>query len=261
MIYEKTKSQFQAITLRPILLIVTLLVLLAAPSLAQNRCFICSSQKGVRQIKIGSSTEKICQTCRAQKETCEVCRRPGQGILRSDGRSICKRCAQNVIMTQQELESLYDGVKRFLARDQTGVLVDFELPVKLADKDEFDTKLNEGGRAVSAVGFYHPYNPEQIYMLSGRDKVETAGTLVHEYTHAWQSRNCPSQDRAMKEGFACYIQYRYLVSIGQRYKAQALTRHQDPDYGASLRALLELEKKVGVQGVVKHARNERDLPK
>lgn len=234
---------------------------LSAPAAAQNHCFICNSQKGLRSVKVGNQTRYICAECRAKKTACDICHRQGAGELQPDGRRICASCARDLILTQAQLETLYEGVKRFLRTDQTGVLVTFDLPVKLADKDEFDTKLNEGGRAVQAVGFYNPYNPEQIYMLSGRDKVETASTLVHEYTHAWQSRNCPSQDRAMKEGFACYVQYRYLLSIGQSGMARDLTHNSDPDYGASLATLLAYEKKVGVEGVVKWAKTERNLPK
>lgn len=229
--------------------------------MSQARCFICSSQKGIRTVKIGKESRGICNDCRAKKQKCDICRRPSPSTIQTDGRNICKSCQRNRIFTQAELESLYAGVKRFLAQDEAGVMVDFDLPVKLADKDEIQTKLNERGRAVSALGFYSPYNPEQIYILSGRDKTDCAATLVHEYTHAWQSRNCPSQDRALVEGFACWIQYRYLMHIGRQSMAQRLTRHSDPDYGASLVKLLELEKKVGVKGVVKYVKTERNLPK
>jgi hypothetical protein len=237
------------------------ILFICGPVLAQSRCFICNSQKGIRQIKIGKESREICQECRASKEKCDACHRPSPTTIQTDGRNICASCQRNRIFTQEELDSLYDGVKRFLANDESGVMVDFNLPVKLADKDEIQTKLNESGRAVLALGFYSAYNPEQIYILSGEEKTDSAATLVHEYTHAWQSRNCPSQDRALKEGFACWIEYRYLVSIGKRSMAQNLTRHQDPDYGASLVKLLELEKKLGVKGLVNYVKTERDLPK
>lgn len=244
-----------------ILTLLSILFTSGLPASAQNRCFICNSQKNLRSVKVDRQTRYLCQDCREEKSACEVCRRQGAGELQPDGRRICPSCARNLILTQAQLEDLYSGVKAFLKKDQTGVVVDFDLPVKLADPDEFNTKANEGGRAVRAVGFYSAYNPEQIYMLSGRDRVETASTLAHEYTHAWQSRNCPSQDRALKEGFACYVEYRYLISIGERARAQGITRISDPDYGEALSRLLEYEKKVGVDGVVKWATTERNLPK
>jgi len=228
--------------------------------LAQSRCFICSSQKAVRQIRVGTQSRDICQECRLKKERCDVCGRSNPGGILADGRNICDSCRRTRIFTQAELESLYDGVKQFLKTDEAQVMVNFELPVKLADKDEFDTKHNEGGRAISAVGFYSPYNPEQIYILSGRERTECAATLVHEYTHAWQSRNCPSQDRALSEGFACWIQYRYLQSIGQKALAHNITLISDPDYGASLKQLLEMEKTLGVKGIVEFAKTNQKLP-
>lgn len=243
------------------LIVVSILFFMGLPASAQNRCFICNSQKNLRSVKVDRQTRYLCQDCREEKGACEICRRQGAGELQADGRRICTSCSRNLILTQSQLDQLYSGVKAFLKKDQTGVVVDFDLPVKLADPDEFNTKANEGGRAVQAVGFYSPYNPEQIYMLSGRDRVETASTLAHEYTHAWQSRNCPSQDRALKEGFACYVEYRYLMSIGERARAQNITRISDPDYGAALTRLLEYEKKVGVDGVVSWAKTERNLPK
>ena len=247
--------------MRNYLSLLLMLCLLAAPALAQNHCFICNSQKGLRQVKVGTGTDYLCQECREKKSACDICRRQGAGTLQPDGTRICDSCACNRVITQEQLEDLYDGVQRFLRNDETGVLVNFDLQVKLADRDEFYTQLARGGRAIAAVGFYSPYNPERIFILKGREKLESSSTLVHEYTHAWQSRNCPSQDRALSEGFACYVQYRYLQSLGRRGMAQRLTTNSDPDYGASLKTLLAYERKVGVKGVVEYAKTARNLPK
>lgn len=189
-----------------------------------------------------------------------MCRRGTNTEFMRDGRRICSTCKSTRILTQPQLESLYDGVQAFLKADPTGVMVNYHLPVQIADKDEIQTKMIEGGRAVSVEGFYSPYNPEKIYILSGQTKDSAGSTLVHEYTHAWQSRNCPSQDRALKEGFASYIAYRYLMHVGQPGMARQLTRHSDPDYGASLVKLLEMEKQKGVKGVMEFVKTARQLP-
>ena len=130
----------------------------------------------------------------------------------------------------------------------------------LADKDEIQTKFTSSGRSMEVAGFYQPYNPERILVLSGMSPERCAATIVHEYTHAWQSRNCPSQDRALTEGFASWIEYRYLMAQGRRHEALQLTRRRDSDYGESLVKLLKLEKELGVAGVVAFAKKETKLP-
>lgn len=227
---------------------------------AQSNCFICGSTKSLRQIKVAKTTKQICHSCRSEKQRCDLCKRACTPEYLQDGRRICPNCKRTRILTQEQLDGLYDSVKGFLARDEAGVVVNFTLPVQLADKDEIQTKMIEGGRAMSVLGFYSPYNPEKIYILSGQTKLDTGATLVHEYTHGWQSRNCPTQDRALTEGFASYIEYRYFVSKGQKSRAMALTRKNDPDYGESLQKLLEMEQKVGVAGVVRYAKTEKALP-
>ena len=241
-------------------LITTILLALTLPAPAQSGCFICGSQKSLRRIQVDKQDKQICHDCRTKEQRCDLCRRACTPEYLRDGRRICPTCKATRILTQEQLEGLYDNVKSFLSRDPAGVVVNFTLPVQLADKDEIQTKMIERGRAMAVLGFYSPYNPEKIYILSGQTDIDSGATLVHEYTHAWQSRNCPSQDRALKEGFASYMEYRYLVSRGQKNKAMNLTRKNDPDYGESLAKLLEMEKKVGVAGVVKYATTEKALP-
>lgn len=135
-------------------------------------------------------------------------------------------------------------------------------PIQLVDLDEMQTKFNESGRALAVVAFYRPYNPEMVYLLSGESELQSCSHLVHELTHAWQSRACPQQDRALTEGFACWVQYQYLMSRGEAAEARRITQHSDPDYGASLRALLPRSQALGQQRflqAVRKARNVSDI--
>jgi hypothetical protein len=135
-------------------------------------------------------------------------------------------------------------------------------PIQLVDLDEMQTKFNEGGRAMDVVAFYRPYNPEMVYLLSGESVLESGSHLAHELTHAWESRACPQQDRALTEGFACWVQYQYLLSKGATAEAERLTRHQDPDYGASLVKLLKRSQSLGRDkflAAMKKARKLEDL--
>ena len=236
-----------------------LILLMSIPATAQQYCYFCNSQDGVRQVKFGRESRYLCHTCRNKPKVCDLCQAKSESPeILSDGRMICARCKSTAVLEQAQLEQLYDRVKGFLRTEK--LLVADPPPVKLADKDEIQTKFTRSGRAMEVAGFYSPYNPEEIYILSGQSREKCSATMVHEYIHAWQSRNCPSQDRAVKEGFASWVEYHYLVSVGRRHDAQALTRKSDPDYGASLKVLLEMESKVGKEGVIKFAQTATKLP-
>ncbi len=236
-----------------------LLLMLSLPSLAQQACYFCNSQSGVRQVKFGRESYPLCNDCRNKPQVCDLCHRQASSPeLLQDGRMVCARCKATAVLSQEQLERLYERVKGFLRTEK--LLVPNPPPVKLADKDEIQTKFTRSGRAMDVAGFYSPYNPEEIFILSGQTEETCAATMVHEYTHAWQSRNCPSQDRAVTEGFASWVEYHYLMSVGRSYEAQSLTRKSDPDYGASLQTLLEMEKKVGKAGVIEFAKTATKLP-
>ena len=236
-----------------------LLLALTIQVVAQQQCYFCNSQSSVRQVKFGKESHYVCGECRNKPQSCDLCNRSTQQPeLLQDGRMVCARCKATAVLRQDQLEGIYDRVKNFLRTE--GLLVPKPPPVKIADKDEIQTKFTASGRSMDVAGFYSPYNPEEIFILSGQSPEDCASTMAHEYTHAWQSRNCPSQDRAVTEGFASWVQYHYLVSVGQQREAQALTRKSNPDYGASLKTLLEMEKTVGKQGVIDFAKTARSLP-
>lgn len=225
---------------------------------AQNRCYFCNSQNAVRSVRYGKDSHYVCGECRAKAQVCDLCARPGEVELLNDGRRACSTCRKTRVLDQAQLESVYSRVKAFLGTQK--LLLPNLPPVKLANKDEIQTKFSESGRAMDVAGFYSPYNPEQIYVLSGQTVDECAATLTHEYVHAWQSRNCPSQDRALTEGFASWVEYKFLMAEGRRAQAERLLRRNDPDYGASLKSLLEMEGKVGAEGVIKFAKTATKLP-
>lgn len=242
------------------LIFVLTCLFLSSIAVAQNQCYLCSSQSNLRSVKVGKESRYLCHDCRSKAQVCDLCRRQGDHELMQDGRRVCAGCKSTKILTQAQLEDVYKKVKVFLKSDPAGLMVSDPPPVKLADKDEIQTKFTRSGRAMDVAGFYSPYNPEEIFILSGQSPDSCGATIVHEYAHAWQSRNCPSQDRAVTEGFASWVEYRYLMSLGQTQTAQQLTRKSDPDYGASLIKLLEMEKQVGVDGVVKFAKTATALP-
>ena len=74
-------------------LLVFLIILLAMPTLAQQACYFCNSQDGVRQVKFGRESYPLCNTCRNKPKVCDLCHaKVDSPELLQDGRMICPRC-------------------------------------------------------------------------------------------------------------------------------------------------------------------------
>ena len=136
-----------------------------------------------------------------------------------------------------------------------GMQVDREILVKLRTRDELQVEnTTRHGRTLELNGFYIPYNPESIWVVSNLSEPELLGTLAHELTHAWQSTEAPQQDRKLCEGFARWCEYHVLQAAGHSARAAGLLRDPDPDYGGGLRFLVNLEAAQGAAAVIEYAR-------
>lgn len=246
---------------------ILMLLLLSLTSAAwANECWLCRKTsppyplQSINYTEARSVRHKVCESCLKQKPACSICQGPTNAAKEVDGRHICPECKKVAIDTTAEIASLYREVQRYV-ETLTGLKVDSSPPVRLVQSDELDTRFTESsGRAFKAHAFYRPYNPEQIYALSGHSAYDLGPTLAHEFTHAWQSRHCPQQDRMLKEGFATWVGYKYAQSKGYTEQAAQMTRLSDPDYGEGLRKCLEIEKKSGVKGLVEFVRKSTKFP-
>lgn len=243
-----------------------LLALLLGGAVRAEECWLCRKTNPPFPLSPVSYTEArsvrrpVCETCRRDKPACDVCQGPSNAKAEPDGRIICPECKKVAIDTPAEMESLYKEVQRFV-EGLTGLKVDGLPPVRLVLSDEMETKFVEGsGRSMRPHAFYQPYNPEMIYVLTGHSAYDLGPTLAHEFTHAWQSRHCPQQDRMLKEGFATWVGYKYAQSKGYHGMTSAMLALRDPDYGEGLRRCLEIEKKSGVKGLLDFVRKNSRLP-
>lgn len=157
------------------------------------------------------------------------------------------------ITSEADALALFAQAKRDLVA--LGLPLSRDLPLKFRTRDEVSVENNgNGGRTMEIDGFYRPYNPEEIWVVSGLSAARTLGVMAHEMTHCWQSDNAPLQDRKLKEGFAQWVQYHVLLNEGYTSAAYLLTRSGDDDYLGGLLALLEVEKQRGVKRVIELAR-------
>lgn len=157
------------------------------------------------------------------------------------------------VTREEDALALFAQAKRDLAA--LGLPLARDIPLKFRTRDEVSVENNgNGGRTMELDGFYRPYNPEEIWVVSGLSAARTLGVMAHEMTHCWQSDNAPLQDRKLKEGFARWVQYHVLLNEGYTSAAYALTRFGDDDYLGGLLALLAVEQQKGVKGVIELAR-------
>lgn len=237
--------------------LVFLLLILTSVVAAQPKCHICGSNVELQERKYTEAANvslQVCASCLRKRPKCDICEQPTGTQPHRDGRQICKPCRKVGIFQDGEARLLYSEVRSYVARLIKGKQ---RVPdIQVVDKDELQTKMIESGRAIQVLGFYRAYNPEMIYVLSGHSKSELAPIVAHEYVHAWQSDNCPQQDRAMTEGFATWVQYKYLISQGRVTEARGLLSTGRPDYDDGLNACLKLEKQKGISGLLKFVTTE-----
>ncbi|MBT9586921.1 hypothetical protein IV102_26505 [bacterium] len=245
---------------RPLFLL--LLLFVSTLALAQAACEFCKGGLEVTTIRYrDGQPHPVCSKCRTTLPACALCDNPSPGKAYRDGRHICPVCRKVGMFDKGRVAALATQVVAFM-QQQLGPEAKSLPPIQLVDLDEMQTKFNESGRSVDVVAFYRPYNPEMVYLLSGETEIESGSHLAHELTHAYESRACPQQDRALTEGFACWVQYHYLLSKGATAEAERITRHQDPDYGPSLVKLLKRSQSLGRDKflqAVKKARKVEDV--
>ncbi len=107
-----------------------------------------------------------------------------------------------------------------------------------------------------AVGSYQPHrlgerSAHQIFVVNELSRARFKAVVAHELVHAYERESSILQsNRALREGFARWIEYRTLLSEGEQHEAQKLLRIRRHGAGRSLRELLDIEKDRGVQGVL-----------
>lgn len=167
---------------------------------------------------------------------------------------------KDAVTTQEQGEECFKEARRLLT--SLGLTIPRQILLRVRPQDEVQTHLaNAGGRTVKVGGYYQPYGPEQIWIVAGQSKNQTISDMTHELAHAWQSTECPLQDRTIKEGFAVWCEYKILVMLGEKAMAHELTLRADPDYGGGLRLFLKVEKEGGVPAVLEYAKKTKQPPK
>jgi hypothetical protein len=153
---------------------------------------------------------------------------------------------------------LLEEVQRELARDfelvlRAPVLLELVLP---------DSPLARPG-VHEVLGHYRsePWGEKAVHTVFVRAGLSApffCGIAAHELAHAWErERGCLTTHRALREGFARWIEYKVLTKRGARREAERLLKIRSWKAGRAIRSLLELEAQAGVAGVLAYVRSLR----
>lgn len=212
--------------------------------------------------------EVYCNYCFTNYNHCTHCGVPigTKGVMLTDGQFICPRCYKSSVLSETTALSIFAEVRNEM-QYQLGLVVNHNVGIIMVDKKQLEQmgkSLGKGNDAVNLRGFYYrvvtgtKIYESNIFLLYGVPWEKMVGTVAHEYTHAWQTENCPrGQNIVLVEGFAQWVAYKILISKGYQREAKHLTNMPDPVYGNGLRYMLELEKSYGVSGVINYVKTTK----
>lgn len=175
-------------------------------------------------------------------DSCSYCQRGGTLTAHSDGRVFCSSCINSNVFNEMRANQLRGECINFLTLKLGASFP--AVPMVMQDRPEFE-KLRIRFRLGPTITGIFGHREQTVFILSGLKPANFQGLLVHEYTHAWQQIACPRQELALHEGFASLMQYRWHLDRGESSIAKSHLDNPDPNYGASLKALLAAEKASG----------------
>jgi hypothetical protein len=95
-----------------------------------------------------------------------------------------------------------------------------------------------------------------IHVTLGLPRARFKSIVAHEITHAWERETgLLKSDRALREGFARWIEYQVLLAEGERDQAERLPQISTFRRGRAIRTLLEIERKSGPGAVLEYVRS------
>jgi hypothetical protein len=232
------------------------------------RCSACNKPIVGTYFRIGDSPKPYCVTCSQQRPACHTCGAPlgpdGQQLL--GGQYRCGECAKTMVLDDQVAESLYRQViqhtRAIFERDVQRIPV-----LRVVEPQELAAVQQQHGRLTPpslgagmqhVLGFFEQLGQRRtIYVERALPRATLIGTLAHEYGHAWQADYVPhKQGMLVREGFAEWLSWSVLVTLGHTREAARATRRED-EYGQGLRHFIALEKNAGRQAVFKEAAGQR----
>lgn len=227
------------------------------------RCGVCQRPISGQFFRFGDSPQPYCPGCSKERPACDVCGVPvgNDGQQLAGGQHRCGECRKTLVLEDREVQAVYllviQHTRSVLEGEvrQTPAVVVSDPAELAAIRRRHLAAADPDAHTQHLVGFFEQRNGQRtIYVERGLPRATLIGTLAHEFAHAWQADYAPhEQDLLLREGFAEWVAYRVLVTLGHTREAARATRREDT-YGRGLRYFIALERQAGRQQVLAEAR-------
>ncbi len=161
-----------------------------------------------------------------------------------------------IINDEAEAKILYQKAVDYIK--QMKMDVGRDIYMRFEEPEHIKVHASNGGRSGENVfAFYRPMGPELIFMPKGATAIDFYTAAVHELTHAWNSSNCPPQDRSVNEGLSKWMEFMSCMALGNRRKAGRILYEssvRDPIEYKVVQHLMELYKKGGIDSVKQYVK-------
>ncbi len=222
-------------------------------------CDACGQPLGLTYYTMPDRPERFCAPCIDTRPRCTSCGVPVgiNGWQLHDGRYQCQQCHARAIYDPVLARQLFDEIVQHLHTTQGLVLrvgVAFRLvdaPTIAAVRRATSERQHAPNPQEHLLGLYvRQRSSRAIYLLYGLPRLVFRTTVAHEYAHAWQGEHCPLlENTVLREGFAEWVAYRYLHTLGATRAAARMLQSNHP-YRPMLEYVLELEVRLGAEGVL-----------
>ena len=180
----------------------------------------------------------------------------------SDGRYICAFCAPAIVKTKQQIEWVEQQVRPLLAQNgiknfPTDIPIEIVTTTRMAKiqhrKEIIPTQL--GLTMTKGIyGLLLKSMSHHIYILEGLHKILFAGTLAHEYLHAWQNERSIKLPPPRCEGFCnlgAFVVYRSIGNELAHFLYEQMRDSPDPIYGDGFREVKAIYDGAGEKCLMK----------
>lgn len=143
-----------------------------------------------------------------------------------------------------------------------GLTIDRDIYLRVEDSSSVQTHFsNSGVSGENVIAFYQAHDPECMFVTKGYKQTLTTVICAHELTHAWQSDNCPLQDKAITEGFAYWIESQAALLLHRSDLAAMASRCSgtDPKEVKVFAYLQKLNQSGGLKAVLDYVKTARDF--
>lgn len=162
-----------------------------------------------------------------------------------------------IVNDEADAKALYQKAVEFTKQMKMNVDRDIYMRFEELEHIKVHASSSGGRSGENVLAFYRPYGPELIFMPKGVTAIDFYTAAVHELTHAWNSSNCPPQDRSVNEGLSKWMEFMACMSVGDRAKSARILGEssvRDPIEYKVVQHLMKLYKEGGIEAVKKYVK-------